>query len=150
MILFREKPKRIQQKHLRQFGRGGIFPAPIPLFPAEPPLPAAAQPNPGKDAPQYGGHRLGEGWCMLPHFYPRPNAFPIPVWPGALGTSPYVPTGQGHSNTQRPLDSGQLLVVLFPRRKRYTQTRLSRPTASLITILSLVRWNTQTAAGRRR
>lgn len=149
MILFREKIKRIQQKHLRQFGRGGIFPAPYSIVPCRA---TSSSCNPAQEKTPFntGGHRLGEGWCMLPRFYPRPNVFPIPVWPGALGTSPYVPTDQGHSNTQRPLDSGQLLVVLFPRRKRYTQTRLSRPTASLITILSLVRWNMQTAAGRRR
>lgn len=29
MIIFREKRKRIQQKHLKQFSGGGIFPAPV-------------------------------------------------------------------------------------------------------------------------
>lgn len=31
---------------------------------------------------------LGEGWNALPYISPRPDAFPIPVWLGDLGTPP--------------------------------------------------------------
>lgn len=73
MILFREKPKRIQQKHLQQFGGGGIFPAPLfhcslqsHLFQRSPAQEKTPLNTGDTDWVKDGAHCLVSTQCLMP------------------------------------------------------------------------------------